>query len=89
MIFFANINKNESELEMGEYEGDLPDLIIRWSKASSASIASLRLEKAESIYYSRKGDHNISMKGMFLAIGPHVIPDVLNEKVNMKTLVQA
>jgi predicted AlkP superfamily phosphohydrolase/phosphomutase len=72
------------DLDLGGNADDWPDLIIRWALASSVSIESPTVGRIDPVYSSRKGEHDVEMTGLFLAIGPEVVPGAIGHPVKME-----
>jgi predicted AlkP superfamily phosphohydrolase/phosphomutase len=54
-----------------DYDGDMPDLVVRWLKADLLGMESPKTGKLSTqLVRGRTGDHDETMLGMFVATGP-------------------
>lgn len=74
-----------TDLDCAGYAGELPDLIVRWSKASLSWIESPKVGRLETLVFDgRTGDHDPAMRGIFFATGVSVPPGLLSDPVRLE-----
>jgi predicted AlkP superfamily phosphohydrolase/phosphomutase len=67
------------------YDGEMPDLIVRWAKASVWWIESPKIGRIDPVLSrGRTGDHDPAMQGLFCAVGPRIPPGPLASPVRLE-----